>query len=298
MKQLILIAPPGVEVQDHAATLASRWQVPQVSMDDLLQQAIVSGSDVGLEICPYVEAGKSVPDRLLLKLMQRRFEQIDTMLKGWVLDGFPRTVAQAQGFDDWWQSMGQDVPTVIYLKAMKGVLMNRLASQPGQMKSTEAIRRQLEQYLAEVEPVLDYYRNHNRLKTINASVSVAEVARDLTNLGQEPTDAAPLIRDEAELDELIDSKPNLVVDCMASWCGSCRQVTPAIEKLAQEYRDRVNVMKIDFDANRQLSRRFGLQGIPAVMFFKDGQLLETLTGVKSYAEYDVAITNLLDLAEC
>jgi len=84
------------------------------------------------------------------------------------------------------------------------------------------------------------------------------------------------------------------VDCMAAWCGSCKQVSPLIDQLATEYRDRVQVMKIDFDANRQISKRFGLQGIPAVMFFKDGKLLTILTGVKSYGEYSTAIAHLLD----
>lgn len=80
---------------------------------------------------------------------------------------------------------------------------------------------------------------------------------------------------------------------MAPWCGSCKQVSPFIDQLAEEYRDRVNVMKINFDANRQISKRFGLQGIPAVLYFKNGQLQTTLTGVKSYAEYNNAIARLL-----
>jgi thioredoxin len=294
MKQFILIAPPGVGGKDHAASLARRWQIPHVSMEELLQQAVASGSDAGLEARPYVEAGERVPDEVVLQLMRRRFEQMDTMLKGWVLDGFPRTLTQAQGFNEWWESLGQSAPTAVYLKTMQGILMNRLVNEPGQTGSAEAIRRRLEHYQAEVEPILEYYQRRNQLKTVNASVSFAEVARDLANLGHEPTDAAPLIRDEAELDVLIYSKPRLVVDCMASWCGSCQQVTPFINRLAEEYRDRVNVMKLDFDANRQISKRFGLKGIPAVLFFKDGQLLETLTGVKSYNEYNAALNRLLD----
>jgi len=86
----------------------------------------------------------------------------------------------------------------------------------------------------------------------------------------------------------------LVVDCMASWCGSCKQVTPSIDKLAKKYGDRIKVMKIDFDANQHITQRFGLKGIPAVMFFKDGELLETLVGVKSYAEYDAAVASLFE----
>lgn len=68
---------------------------------------------------------------------------------------------------------------------------------------------------------------------------------------------------------------------------------PLINGLAETYGHQVKVMTMDFDANRQLSKRFGLQGIPAVMFFKDGDLQETLTGVKSYQDYDATLTRLL-----
>ncbi|NEP63833.1 MAG: adenylate kinase, partial [Symploca sp. SIO2G7] len=76
--------------------------------------------------------------------------------------------------------------------------------------------------------------------------------------------------------------------------GSCKLVTPLIDQLADAYGDRVNVMKIDFDANKHVPRRFGLEGMPAVMFFKDGELMETLTGVKPYQAYSNALTRFLE----
>lgn len=293
-KQFILLGPPGARVQEHAIALAEQWHIPHVSTRELLHEAIANQTALGAEASPYVEAGELVPDTIVLKLMRQRFEQPDTVLNGWILDGFPRTIAQAQGFDDWCSAMGLPAATVVYFKVMTGILMNRLHSQLGQTEPLSAIRRRVEQHQAEVEPLLEYYQQRDQLKTINASLSFAEVARDLACLGQEHVGAAPLIQDEAELDTLIHSKSMLVVDCMASWCGSCKQVTPSIDKLAEEYGDRVKVMKIDFDANRQISKRFGLKGIPAVMFFKNGELRETLVGVKSYREYSAAVTNLLD----
>ncbi|MEM1241037.1 MAG: thioredoxin family protein [Cyanobacteria bacterium P01_H01_bin.26] len=110
----------------------------------------------------------------------------------------------------------------------------------------------------------------------------------------EKTGAARFIQDESELDALLAKESLLVVDCMASWCGSCKLVTPLIDKLAEAYCDRANVMKIDFDANKQIHKRFGLQGMPAVMIFKDGELLETLTGVKPYQAYTAAVTRCLE----
>ncbi|MGD1859442.1 MAG: nucleoside monophosphate kinase [Leptolyngbyaceae cyanobacterium] len=292
-KQFILLAPPGVKGSEHTAILAERWQMPRIDLDELWQDAIAAGSSLGRQVLPYFGSGKPAPDDLVTKLVQRRLEQPDAMLKGWILGGFPQTLAQAQGLGEWWSAMGQAAPTVVYLKAMTGILLNRLAADPSQTEPAPALRRRVEQFQTDVEPLLTYYQQQDQLKTINANLPFKEVSATLGRLNQENAGAAPLIQDEAELDTLIYGQSRLVVDCMATWCGSCKQVTPSIDKLAAEYRDRVNVTKIDFDANRQISKRFGLQGIPAVMFFKDGQLLETLTGVKSYTEYDTAIGNLL-----
>lgn len=292
-KQLILLGPPGVGVKLHAAALAERWQVPHVSMRELVRGAIAAETAIGVEARPYVDAGELVPDGLAMKLIRRRFEQPDTMLKGFVLDGFPRSLAQAQEFNDWWSAVGQPAATVAYLKATTEVLIIRLLNESSEKPPISALRERLESYQQSLEPLVEYYGQQSQLVTINGSLSFAEVASALAQLGEADTGAAKLIRDEAELDALLASEPLLVVDCMASWCGSCKQVTPSINKLAETYGESVTVRKIDFDTNRQITKRFELKGIPAVMFFKQGERLETLTGIKSYQEYSAAVTRLL-----
>jgi thioredoxin len=262
-------------------------------MGELVRGAIAAETAIGVEARPYVDAGELIPDALAMKLIRKRFEQPDTMLKGWVLEGFPRTLAQAQSFDEWWAAVGQPPATVAYLKATPEFLIIRLLNESSEKPSISAIRDRLESFQQSLEPLLEHYQQRSQLATVNASLSSAEVARALAELGQEDTSAAKLIRDEAELDALLASEPLLVVDCMASWCGSCKQVTPSIDKLAEAYGDSVTVMKIDFDVNRQITKRFELKGIPAVMFFKNGERTETLTGVKSYQEYNAAVTRLL-----
>lgn len=293
-QQFILLGPPGVGVKAQAVSLSEQRQIPYVSMGKLVREAIAQGSAMGVEARAYLETEELVPDALVMKFLRKRFEQLDTMLKGWVLEGFPRTLAQAQALNEWCITVGQPVATVINLKPVTELLINRLWAEAGQTESISSIRNRLALYDEAIAPVLDYYRQRSQLETINASLSFAEVARELAQLGQADTDAALLIKDEAELNSLIARESRLVVDCMASWCGSCKQVTPSIDKLAERYKDRVAVMKIDFDANRPISKRFGLKGIPAVMFFKDGERRETLTGVKSYAEYNAAVTRLLE----
>jgi adenylate kinase family enzyme len=290
-KPLMLLGLPGVRVQEHATLLAERWQIPQISLAKLLPTAQLVAIGGTAQTSEAVAA--PLPDTEVLKILRRRLEQPDAMLQGWVLEGFPTTVAQAQGFDEWWTQLGHPPVAVVYLKAMTGILMNRLTSEPGQPASTEVIRRHLEHHQAALEPLLAYYQQRQQLQTINGSLSFAEVARDLAALGQSPSGAAPFIQHEAELDRLITQESRLVVNCTASWCGSCKQVSPSIDKLAEAYGDRVKVMKIDFDTHRQISKRFGLQGLPAVMLFKEGKLQQILTGIKAYPEYVAAVTHLL-----
>ncbi|MEL6471049.1 MAG: thioredoxin family protein [Cyanobacteria bacterium J06623_4] len=111
-------------------------------------------------------------------------------------------------------------------------------------------------------------------------------------MGEDNSGAARFVRDEAELDSLIEEAPLLVVDCIASWCGPCKLVTPLIDRLADEYGERVSVVKLDFDSNKQVSKRFGLRGMPSVMFFKAGELSRTLTGVKPYKAYSETLMEL------
>ncbi|MGP1386632.1 MAG: nucleoside monophosphate kinase [Thainema sp.] len=292
-KQFLLLGLPGVDVKAQATELAERWHLPHVSMGELVREAIAKQTEIGLEASPSVEAEELVPDALVMKLLRRRFEQPDVMLNGWVLDGFPRTLTQAQAFDELLTKVGLPNPTVIYLQAMSGLLINRLWTERPD-ESVPKIRRRLVRYEEELKPLLEYYQQRSQLTTINGTRPFAEVASDLFRLGYEETGAAQLIKDEAEFDSLLARESMLVVDCMASWCGSCKLVTPLIDQLADAYRNQVKVMKIDFDANQQIPKRFGLKGMPAVMFFKNGELIETLTGVKPYQEYSATVTRFLE----
>ncbi|MGB3201104.1 MAG: nucleoside monophosphate kinase [Nodosilinea sp.] len=292
-KQVILLGPPGVGVKAQAGELANRWCVPHVSMGALLRDAIAKQSDIGLEARPYVEARELVPDALAIKLLRRRLEQPDAMFNGWVLDGFPRTVGQAQSFDQWLAAVGLPAATVVYFQTMTGLLLNRLWTERDPDETMPAIRRRLERHDAEITPLLEYYQQQMQLKTLNGSRSFAELASELTQLGEAETGAARFI-DESELNSLLAQESLLVVACTASWCGSCKKVAPLIDQLAEAEGDRTRVMKIDFDTNRQISKRFGLKGMPSVMFFKDGELLETLTGVKPYQTYSATLTRFLN----
>lgn len=292
-KQLVLLGPPGVGVREQMIAVSGRWRVPPVFMDDLLQDAIAQASALGSEAKTYVDQGEPVPEVLLIKLLRKRFEQPDMMLNGWILAGFPQSAAQAQAFDEMLSKFGISAASAVFLKATTGILINRLSARAGADKSIASIRSQLSQYEDAIAPVIEYYQQHDRLLTINANRSVAEVTNELAQLGEDDAGAAHFVKDEATLDELIAQSPVLVVDCIASWCGPCKLVTPLIDRLAETCDEQAVVVKLDFDQNRQVAKRFGLKGMPSVMFFKAGELMETLTGVKSYEAYSDTVTRLL-----
>ncbi|HEY9827563.1 MAG TPA: thioredoxin [Stenomitos sp.] len=104
---------------------------------------------------------------------------------------------------------------------------------------------------------------------------------------------ATFIQDETELDSLIAQEALVVVDCTATWCGPCKMVAPLIDQLADEYADSAKIRKLDIDSNRSVAKRFGIKSIPAVLFFKNGELAETIVGVKPYEEFSQAIQRSL-----
>jgi thioredoxin 1 len=104
---------------------------------------------------------------------------------------------------------------------------------------------------------------------------------------------ATFIQDEAELDALLAAEPLLVVDCTATWCGPCKLVAPLMDELAEDYADRAKVFKLDVDVNKPIAKRFEVKSIPAVMIFKQGELVEKVVGAKAYAEYTTALEKFL-----
>ncbi|MEO0869498.1 MAG: thioredoxin [Cyanobacteria bacterium J06642_11] len=105
--------------------------------------------------------------------------------------------------------------------------------------------------------------------------------------------AADYIPDEATLDDLIASQPLVVIDCTASWCGPCKLVAPLMDQLSEEFGERVNVVKLDIDANKPVAKRFGIKSIPAVLFFKQGEQVDTVIGAKPYSEFQSTLTKYL-----
>lgn len=94
---------------------------------------------------------------------------------------------------------------------------------------------------------------------------------------------------EAEFETLLGSEDFLVVDFSATWCGPCRVVAPLMEQLSEEYKESIKVIKIDVDRDKPLAKRYEVKTIPAVLFFKNGELVETIKGVSPYEEFQAVV---------
>ncbi|MEM6598713.1 MAG: thioredoxin [Cyanobacteria bacterium P01_D01_bin.36] len=104
---------------------------------------------------------------------------------------------------------------------------------------------------------------------------------------------AEYVADEAAFDALVKDNSVVVVDCTASWCGPCKIVAPLIDQLSEEFEGKATVSKLDLDSNKAVAKRFGIKSIPAVMLFKNGELMDTLIGVKPYSAFSEAVTSYL-----
>jgi len=97
------------------------------------------------------------------------------------------------------------------------------------------------------------------------------------------------ITDESFGEEIERGEGLAIVDFWAEWCGPCHAVTPAIESLAEEYAGKVKIGKLDVDSNRRVTERFNVRSIPSILYFKDGELVETVVGVRSKGQLEELI---------
>lgn len=105
----------------------------------------------------------------------------------------------------------------------------------------------------------------------------------------------PVVVTEANFDQVVlgSSKP-VMVDCWADWCGWCKVLKPTVHELAADYEGRAVVAQLDTDANREIARRYGVEALPTLLFFKDGQLVDKVEGAKGKAELSSRLAALLD----
>ena len=178
MTRLIFLGPPGAGKGTQAQTLAHHRNIPHISTGEILRGAMQERSPLGIKAKSYVDRGELVPDQLMQDMVEERLSQPDTK-PGWILDGFPRTVSQADFLDELLQKLDHNSVRVINLEVPDQVLIDRLLDRGRQDDTQEVIRRRLEVYREQTAPLIDFYRDRQQLLSVNGNQSLEEVTAEL-----------------------------------------------------------------------------------------------------------------------
>jgi adenylate kinase len=155
--RLVLVGPPGAGKGTQAVRLAERLGVPHISTGDLFRANLSQETALGLEAKSYMDKGNLVPDDVTVRMVRDRLAD-DDVEKGFILDGFPRTVSQAESLDELLGERGEELDAVVEFQVDEDELVNRLLAR-GRSDDTEAVIRNRQQvYRDETFPLLDHYR--------------------------------------------------------------------------------------------------------------------------------------------
>jgi adenylate kinase len=206
---LLLYGPPGSGKGTQAEMLHSRFSIPHIATGDILRAEVAAGTPLGRQAQPIMAAGGYVPDDIMIGIIRNRLREPDCE-SGFLMDGFPRTIPQAQALDKLLSELGKRFDRVLYLKVETAELVQRLAGRmtcpvdqktypPGTLKcpvdgaalvqreddKAEAVKQRIEIYLEKTFPLLDYYRKQGLVSEIDGLGTIDDVhQRVLAAIGE------------------------------------------------------------------------------------------------------------------
>lgn len=192
--RLILLGPPGAGKGTQAQLLVAKHGIVQLSTGDMLRAAVAAGTDVGRRAKAIMDRGELVSDDVMIEIIADRLDKPDAA-KGFILDGFPRTVAQAEALSGLLAKRGLKLDAVIELEVDDEILTDRIV---GRAKETggaraddnvETLRKRLAVYHAQTAPVAEYYRKKGMLKSVDGMGTVDQVSAAIENLLSAATEA-------------------------------------------------------------------------------------------------------------
>ena len=195
--RIVLLGPPGAGKGTQASRIGEKLDIPHLSTGEMLRAAVRSGTDIGKTADAVMERGELVPDELIVAVVIERIAQPDAT-HGFVLDGFPRTIAQAEAFDDLLHAAQLTLDHAIELKIDEKILLDRIlnrareAHQAGAIArgddNREALEVRLGVYNQQTAPLIEYYRSKSILRTIDGLQAVDDVQADILKaVGKERT---------------------------------------------------------------------------------------------------------------
>ena len=175
---VVILGPPGAGKGTQAKRIAADREIPQIATGDMLRAAMQAGTALGTRVKEIYDRGDLVPDELMIELIRVRLEDEDTA-SGFVLDGFPRTPAQAEALDELLSEIGRELTIVLEFQAAEDVVLERLDGRAKTEDRTddgpEVVKRRLQVYAEQTAPLVAYYRARGNLVGIHADRTVDEV---------------------------------------------------------------------------------------------------------------------------
>ena len=189
--RLILLGPPGSGKGTQAQRLVKRHGIAQLSTGEMLRAAVAAGTPVGLKAKDIMASGGLVPDEIVIGIISERLDQPDAA-KGFILDGFPRTVPQAEALDELLKKKHMRLDAVIELRVNESALLQRVENRVAEMQARgeqvriddtpEVLTRRLASYRSLTEPLIHYYSERRKLLTVDGMMTIEHVAREINRI--------------------------------------------------------------------------------------------------------------------
>jgi adenylate kinase len=189
--RLILLGPPGAGKGTQAHRLVQRYGIVQLSTGEMLRGAVAAGTPVGLKAKDIMASGALVPDDIVVGIISDRLDQPDAR-KGFILDGFPRTVPQAQALDDLLKKKHIRLDAVVELRVNESALLQRVETRVAEMRARgeevriddtpEVLSKRLASYRSMTEPLIHYYSERRKLLTVDGMMTIEHVTREINRI--------------------------------------------------------------------------------------------------------------------
>jgi adenylate kinase len=186
MTRLIFLGAPGAGKGTQAQIVAESCGIPHISTGDILRAEVKEQTKLGLKAKSYMDKGELLPDSLMLDMIRGRLSQADATSAGWILDGFPRNVAQAEFLDRLLAEIGQKYDLAVHLSVpndrLVARLLNRATIQNRPDDTEDVIRHRLVVYDEQTAPLIDYYQHKGVFRDVDGDRDLAEVTHNLETL--------------------------------------------------------------------------------------------------------------------
>jgi len=189
--RLILLGPPGAGKGTQAQRLIHKYSIVQLSTGEMLRAAVAAETPIGLQAKDIMAAGSLVPDEIVIGIISDRLDQPD-MKNGFILDGFPRTVPQAEALDELLKKKHIRLDAVVELRVNESALLDRVESRVAEMRARgeevrvddtpEVLSKRLASYRTLTEPLIHYYSERRKLLTVDGMMTIEHVTREINRI--------------------------------------------------------------------------------------------------------------------